>query len=77
MLLVASSRGSVEIDRDLYLKHVGPLALARFYGELCMVQFRYCMYKNDEGDSLAEKYLSPNLWKKVSFAESLEGRILR
>ena len=35
------------------------------------------MYKNDEGDSLAEKYLSPNLWKKVSFAESLEGRIFR
>jgi hypothetical protein len=31
------------------------------------------MYKNDEGDSLAE--LSPNLWKKVSFAESLEESI--
>ncbi len=42
MLLVASSRGSVEIDRDLCRleidldlsrKHVGPLALARLYGE--------------------------------------------
>jgi hypothetical protein len=58
VLLVASLRGSVEIDQDLSLKQVGPLALARFYGEFCMVQFRYCMSKNDEGDSLAEKYLS-------------------
>jgi hypothetical protein len=33
----------VEIDRDLSQKHVGPLALARLYGEFCMVQFRYCM----------------------------------
>ena len=41
MLLVASSRGSVEIDRDLSLKHVGPLALARLYGEFCMVHFRH------------------------------------
>jgi hypothetical protein len=31
------------------------------------------MYKNDEGNSLAEKYLSANLWEKVSFGESLEG----
>ncbi len=58
MLLVASLRGSVKIDRDLSLKHVGPLALARLYGEFCMVQFRYCMSKNNEGNSLAEKYLS-------------------
>ncbi len=34
-----------------------PLALARLYGEFGMVQFRYCMYKNNEGNSLAEKYL--------------------
>jgi hypothetical protein len=58
VLLVASSRGRVEIDRDLSLKPVGPLALARLYGEFCMVQFRYCMSKNNEGNSLAEKYLS-------------------
>ncbi len=45
---------TVKIDRDLSLKHVGPLSLARLYGEVCMVQFRYCMSKNDEGDSLAE-----------------------
>ena len=31
-----------------------PLALARLYGEFRMVQFRYCMYKNDEGNSLEE-----------------------
>ncbi len=54
MLLVASSRGSVEIDQDLSLKHIGLLSLARLYGEFCMVQFRYCMSKNDEGNSLAE-----------------------
>ena len=35
MLLVASSRGSVKIDRDLSLKHVGPISLARLYGESC------------------------------------------
>ncbi len=29
------------------------------------------MYKNDEGDSLAEKYLSANLWEKVSFLPNL------
>ena len=49
MLLVASLRGSVkidqdlcqvEIDLDLSRKHVGPLALARLYGEFFMVQFR-------------------------------------
>ncbi len=49
MLLVASSRGSVKIDRglcrveidlDLSRKHVGPLGLARLYGEFCMVRFR-------------------------------------
>jgi hypothetical protein len=33
----------VEIDRDLSLKHVGALSLARLYGEFRMVQFRYCM----------------------------------
>ncbi len=45
-----------------------PLALARLYGEFHMVQFRYCMYKNNEGDSLAEKYLSvvPNGKKYLS-----------
>ncbi len=61
-------RRCVEIDRDLSLKHVGPLALARLYSEFCMVQFRYRMSKNDEGNSLAEKYLSviPNGRKYLS-----------
>ena len=74
MLLVASSRGSVEIDQDLSLKHVGPLALARFYSEFCMVRFRYCMSKIDEGDSLAEKYLSviPNGRKYLSLIRILD-----
>jgi hypothetical protein len=47
----------VEIDRDLSLKHVGPLSLARLYGEFCMVSYSFsvlCMSKNNEGDSLAE-----------------------
>ncbi len=73
-LLVASSRGSVEIDQDLSRKRLGPLALARLYGEFHMVQFRYCMYKNDEGDSLAEKYLSviPNGRKYLSLIRILD-----
>ncbi len=64
----------VKIDRDLSLKHVGPLALARLYGEFCMVQFRYCMSKNDESDSLAEKCLSviPNGRKYLSLIRILD-----
>ena len=74
MLLVASSRGSVEIDRDPSLKHVGHLALARLYGKLCMVQFRYCMSKSDEGNSSAEKYLSviPNGRKYLLLIQILD-----
>ena len=51
-----------------------PLALARLYGEFCMVQFRYCMSKNDEGNSLAEKYLSviPNGRKYLSLIRILD-----
>ena len=60
MLLVASSRGSVEIDRDPSLKHVGPLALARLYGECCRVHFRYLMSKTMRA-ILREKYLSGSI----------------
>ena len=59
----------VEIeDQDPYLKHVGPLALARLFGKFCMIRFRYCMSKSDEGDSLVENYLSviPNGRKYLS-----------
>ncbi len=57
MLLVASLRGSVEIDRDLSWKHVGPLALERLYGEFCMVQFKY----------LSLKMMRAILWQKSIF----------
>ncbi len=49
MLLVASSRGSVKIDQDLSLKHVGPLALARLYGKFCIT---ICYRKAVEEDFL-------------------------
>jgi hypothetical protein len=85
-LLVASLRGSVEIDRDLSWKRdltqkrVGPLALARLYGESRIFTVNFVWYgldRNDEGNSFEEsifcqifgrKYLSPNLWKEGSFA---------
>jgi hypothetical protein len=76
--LVASSRGSVKIDRDLSRKRIGPLALARLYGESWIwYSLGIVCIKTMRAILLAEKYLSPNLWKKVSFAKSLEGRILR
>ncbi len=53
-----------------------PLALARLYGESRIFTLNFVWYglgRNNEGDSLAEKYLSANLWEKVSFGESLEG----
>ncbi len=45
-----------------------PLALARLYGEFCMVQFRYCMV------ILWQKVsFSYSKWEKVSFANSNLG----
>ncbi len=72
MLLVASSRGSVEIDRDLSLKHVGPLALARLYGKFCII---ICYRRAVEEDFL--EFLGN--WKAVEENQILskEDRILQ
>ncbi len=67
MLLGASSRGSFEIDRDLSLKHVGPLALARLYGKFCII---ICYRKAVEEDFLG--FLGN---RKAILSE--ENRILR
>ncbi len=71
-LLVASSRVSVEIDQDLSRKKcVGPLALARLYGESWIwYSLGIVCIKTMRAILLAEKYLSPNLWKEGSFANS-------
>ncbi len=47
-----------------------PLALARLYGESRIFTVNFVWYglgRNDEGDSLAEKYLSANLWGESIF----------
>ena len=47
----------VEIDRDLSRKRVGPLALARLYGESRIFTVNFVWYslgRNDEGDSFEE-----------------------
>ncbi len=72
MLLVASSRGSVEIDRDLSLKHVGPLALARLYGKFCII---ICYWKAVEEDFLG--FLGNRKAVEENQILSEENRILR
>ncbi len=50
-------QAAVEIDRDLSRKCVGPLALARLYGESRIFTVNFVWYslgRNDEGDSFEE-----------------------
>ncbi len=69
--VIGFGRAIVEIDRDLSRKCVGPLALARRYGESWIwYSLGIVCIKTMRAILLAEKYLSPNLWKEGSFANS-------